>query len=653
MRAAPCSADVGPDRGAEAPGEVAARALIKASARLRHSALPNCGPSPSVTRCARSKRPSSRGAMRTAIELATRSWRACSRARRGSSVRPKLRATPPPSRSSWVSTGGSTSLSARWCARPARGNDGRGAGARSRPSFAAQARILRASTLTLVDAVLAFARCLPSRRNQPRHPHRRRRAEPARDAGHPCFAARGFEVVAQPGYRLAVEAIRQSPTPFSVVLTDLVMPDGSGLDVLTAAKERSAATEVIVMTAHSTVETAVDAMRRGAYDFVTKPFSNAEIAALRQQGAREARHRRREPAAPRQGAATSRSARCSARAQPRRIIGADSCARRRPRARRCSSPARAAPARSCVARALHDAERARAASLSRRQLRRASRGAHGERALRSRERRVHRRASAAARASSARPTAARVLLDEVGELPAVAPGEAPARAAGAQGAPGGRQRRRSPSTCACSRRPTAMSRPRFAPGKFRQDLYYRLNVIRIEVPPLRERREDIADARRALRARASRTSSARRCAGSKPTRFARSRRYAFPGNMRELENMIERAVALASSAGDWPRRSPRRGERPLGEPGAAARRSSRPRGASSTRCSARSSGGSCSRRSSAPAAAAKRRRSCSAITFRSLRYRLDKHAIDLAGDDESTTSRLLDWSVGWSARAPM
>ncbi|HEV8244605.1 MAG TPA: response regulator, partial [Polyangiaceae bacterium] len=90
----------------------------------------------------------------------------------------------------------------------------------------------------------------------------------------------GFQVVAHPGYRLAVEAIRQAPTPFAVVLTDLVMPDGSGLDVLTAAKERAAATQVVVMTAHSTVEAAVDAMRRGAYDFIAKPFSNAEISAL-------------------------------------------------------------------------------------------------------------------------------------------------------------------------------------------------------------------------------------------------------------------------------------------------------------------------------------------------------------------------------------
>src|SRR4051812_4259155 len=89
------------------------------------------------------------------------------------------------------------------------------------------------------------------------------------------FQRHGYEVVTAPGVKTALEAIRQSPTPFPLVLTDLVMPDGSGMEVLAAARQRSEATEVIVMTAHSTVDAALDAMRRGAYDFVTKPFSPA------------------------------------------------------------------------------------------------------------------------------------------------------------------------------------------------------------------------------------------------------------------------------------------------------------------------------------------------------------------------------------------
>src|SRR5262249_25227438 len=97
------------------------------------------------------------------------------------------------------------------------------------------------------------------------------------------FRRQGYEVAVAPGVRAAIEALKQNPQPFPLVLTDLVMPDGSGMEVLRAAKERSEATEAVVMTAHSTVESALEAMRRGAYDFITKPFSPAEIAAVGQK----------------------------------------------------------------------------------------------------------------------------------------------------------------------------------------------------------------------------------------------------------------------------------------------------------------------------------------------------------------------------------
>ncbi|HEY4119252.1 MAG TPA: sigma-54 dependent transcriptional regulator, partial [Byssovorax sp.] len=97
------------------------------------------------------------------------------------------------------------------------------------------------------------------------------------------FRRKGYDVLVAPDVRTACEAIKQNPQPFPLVLTDLVMPDGSGIDVLSAAKARSDATEVIVMTAHSTVEAALEAMRKGAYDFVTKPFSPAEMDALAQK----------------------------------------------------------------------------------------------------------------------------------------------------------------------------------------------------------------------------------------------------------------------------------------------------------------------------------------------------------------------------------
>jgi two-component system response regulator HydG len=67
----------------------------------------------------------------------------------------------------------------------------------------------------------------------------------------------------------ALEILRREPV--SVVLTDLIMPGLSGLDLLKASRSVSPETETILMTAYGSVENAVDAMRQGAYDFVTKP----------------------------------------------------------------------------------------------------------------------------------------------------------------------------------------------------------------------------------------------------------------------------------------------------------------------------------------------------------------------------------------------
>jgi two-component system response regulator PilR (NtrC family) len=85
-----------------------------------------------------------------------------------------------------------------------------------------------------------------------------------------------------------------------------------------------------------------------------------------------------------------------------------------------------------------------------------------------------------------------------------------------------------------------------ATGRFRQDLYYRLNVIRIELPPLRERREDIP----VLVERFVRRFAEEMCkevVGLTPDALKALLGYGFPGNVRELENIVERAVALAGS----------------------------------------------------------------------------------------------------------
>jgi two-component system, NtrC family, response regulator PilR len=92
-------------------------------------------------------------------------------------------------------------------------------------------------------------------------------------------------------------------------------------------------------------------------------------------------------------------------------------------------------------------------------------------------------------------------------------------------------------------------------GKFRQDLYYRLNVIRIELPPLRDRREDISEIADALLRRCA-AEHKKAIVGFSPDALRALDAYDFPGNVRELENVIERAVALAQASiiglGDLP-----------------------------------------------------------------------------------------------------
>jgi two-component system, NtrC family, response regulator HydG len=89
------------------------------------------------------------------------------------------------------------------------------------------------------------------------------------------FAKEGFKILLAPGGREALELVRKERV--DVVLTDLMMPDMDGLDLLRSVKTVSPETEVILMTAYGTVARAVEAMKEGAWDFVTKPFKKIQI----------------------------------------------------------------------------------------------------------------------------------------------------------------------------------------------------------------------------------------------------------------------------------------------------------------------------------------------------------------------------------------
>jgi len=88
----------------------------------------------------------------------------------------------------------------------------------------------------------------------------------------------GHEVHEASGVSAALELI--STTPLDLVITDQKMPDGDGLAVVSACGEVDSALPVVMLTAHATVELAVESMRKGAFDFLTKPFRAEQVRAV-------------------------------------------------------------------------------------------------------------------------------------------------------------------------------------------------------------------------------------------------------------------------------------------------------------------------------------------------------------------------------------
>ena len=181
-------------------------------------------------------------------------------------------------------------------------------------------------------------------------------------------------------------------------------------------------------------------------------------------------------------------------------------------------------------------------------------------------RRVHRRDADAAAACSSRPTAARCCSTRSATC------RSPCRrscCACSRRARSGRSAatRREPSTCASSPRPTGTCRRASVPGQFRQDLFYRLNVVPIAIPPLRERREDIPLLLEHFLRKSRERFPRRRRPPSRRDALKVLIEYAWPGNVRQLENLVDRwvitgdtaEIAAAESAARWAtgnRRSP-------------------------------------------------------------------------------------------------
>jgi two-component system response regulator HydG len=353
------------------------------------------------------------------------------------------------------------------------------------------------------------------------------------------FGREGLSLLSAHDGREALELLRKHAV--QVLLTDLMMPGVDGFDLLKAARAVSPETEVIVMTAHGTVEKAVESMKEGAYDFVTKPLKRAAIV----RAVRKALEKH-------SLSAENRSLRAQLAAATRRsLVGQSLAMRRTLEMVRQAAPSEATvlllgesgTGKELLARTLHEeSPRGRGPFIP------VNCAAIPEGILEAELFGYERGAfTGAVQAREGRFQAAHggtLFLDELGEIPqrvqvkllrVLQEGEI--ERLGGSGRPQKVDIRLLAATNVNLQRAVAE-------GSFREDLYYRLNVIAIKIPPLRDRREDIPLlAEHFLRVFADK--NGKRMSGFSRAALDRMGAYAWPGNVRQLENAIERAVVLS------------------------------------------------------------------------------------------------------------
>ncbi|HEY7957887.1 MAG TPA: sigma-54 dependent transcriptional regulator [Polyangia bacterium] len=343
--------------------------------------------------------------------------------------------------------------------------------------------------------------------------------------------------------RSGEEALERFDPDTQVVLCDLSMPGIGGLEVLRRLRARAPEVKVILMTAYSTVQSAVEAMRLGAFEYLIKPFTDEEVTAAVLGALREARPSRR---------ALELRAR-----EPDRLC--ELVGRSPPMQRLFRVVERAAETdatvlvtgesgtgKELVARAVHTLSKRRerafvavnCAALSEHLL---------ESELFGHERGAFTGAHKTKIGRLEQASGGTIFLDEVAEMsPALQTKLLRALAEHAFERVGGIETLRVDlRVVAATNRDLAS---RISEGAFREDLFYRLNVVSIELPPLRERPGDLPLlAELFLREKAAELSVAPR--RLQPEALSALLAYDFPGNVRELENLIERATVLGG--GEW------------------------------------------------------------------------------------------------------
>ena len=334
--------------------------------------------------------------------------------------------------------------------------------------------------------------------------------------------------------------------PYDLLITDLKMAPPDGLELMREARSRRPDLPVILMTAYATAQTAVEAMRRGAYDYLIKPFELDEmvlrvnkIARERELGESVRVLRRENQRLQEESGSPSRLDGIIGKSSVMRDVF-DLAAKVAVTDATVLIRGESGTGKSLLARAVHaGSSRASGPFVT------VNCGALPENLLESElfghEKGAFTGAVAAKQGRFVPADGGTIFLDEIGEMPAPLQVKLLQVLEEKQFYPVGSDQpvRVDVRILAATNRDLDEA---IAEGEFREDLYYRLNVFPIVMPPLKARRDDVFELlahflSRFGRSLADLTEAARSALGA----------YAFPGNVRELENMVERAAILAGN----------------------------------------------------------------------------------------------------------
>ena len=360
----------------------------------------------------------------------------------------------------------------------------------------------------------------------------------------------GHEVCEATGVQSAMGVI--SVTPLDLVITDQKMADGEGLTVVSACRDIDSALPVVMLTAHATVELAVEAMRTGAFDFLTKPFSAEQVRAVvaraceRTELRREVRRLKGQIRLMHAGEnliGTS-AAMQRVRDQIERVgktnatvlingetgTGKELAAR----AVHCASPRSKKPFIAINCAALPE-------SLLESELFGHERGAFTGAD----------RTRIGLFESADQGT---FFLDEIGDMPSSLQAKILRVLNDGQIMRlGARTSRKTDVRLVLATHQDL--RQRVKDGRFREDLFFRINVVPIQMPPLRDHLEDLPGLVDFLLAKAAHELKLPPCIIT-PAALDKLHGYSFPGNVRELRNLIERACILADGGQIGPKDLP-------------------------------------------------------------------------------------------------